>query len=67
MEGAIKMYNEVPDATMNEIVAGANGTVENKADTAIAFLEDYSKWLVELIEIFKAFFERISEAFKSEQ
>lgn len=38
----------------------------NKADTAIKFLDDYSQWAVQLIEIFKNFFERISEIFKSE-
>lgn len=38
----------------------------NKADTAIKFLDDYSKWAVQLIEILKNFFERIAEIFKSE-
>ena len=61
------MYETVPDATMDEIIAGAGGNVENKADTAIAFLEEWSTWLAELINLFKEFFARISEAFSSEE
>ena len=58
-------YQPVPDDTMDEIIAGAGGNVENKAENAVSFLEEWSTWLVELINIFKNFFERISEAFKT--
>lgn len=60
-------YQPVPDDTMDEIIAGAGGNVENKAENAVSFLEEWSTWLVELINIFKDFFERISEAFKTEE
>ena len=59
------MYETIPDSTMDEIVAGAGGNVENKAETAIAFLDEWSTWLATLINLFKDFFDRISEAFNS--
>lgn len=58
-------YQPVPDDTMDEIIAGAGGEVEDKAQNAIDFLGQWSTWLAQLIEIVKDFFNRISEAFNS--
>ncbi len=60
------MYETVPDATMDEILAGA-GEVENKAENAIAFLDEWSTWIAQLIELFKDFFAKISAAFSTEE
>lgn len=56
-------YTEVPDSVMDEIVAGAAGTTENKAETAIKFLNDWAGYITEFIEIIKNFWNRISEIF----
>lgn len=37
-----------------------------KADSAVAFLNQWSEWLAEVIETIKAFFDRLTEAFASE-
>lgn len=60
------MNETIPDGTMDEILAGA-GEVENKAETAIAFLDEWSTWIAELINLFKDFFAKISEAFSTEE
>ncbi len=58
-------YQPIPDGTMDEIIAGAGGNVENKAENAVAFLEQWSTWLEQLINIVKGFFDRLMEAFNS--
>lgn len=35
---------------------------EGKADTAITFLQDWSKWIAEIITVIKDFFDKISGA-----
>lgn len=57
------MYESIPDNIMDEIVAGAGGQTEDKAETAITFLNDWSGYIVAFIEIFKNFWNRISELF----
>ena len=49
--------------TIHEIATDPITLQPDKADSAIAFLEEWSMWLAELIEIFKNFFDRIKEAF----
>lgn len=39
----------------------------NKADTAIAFLQDWSGYIVQFIEIVKNFFEKIKALFETEE
>lgn len=58
-------YQPVPDDTMDEIIAGAGGNVENKAENAVDFLTEWSTWLEQLILIVKDFFDRLMEAFNS--
>ncbi len=57
------MYESIPDNIMDEIVAGAGGQTEDKAETAITFLNDWSGYIVAFIEIIKNFWNRISELF----
>ena len=45
------MYESIPDNVMDEIVAGAGGQVEDKAETAISFLNEWSGYIVAFIEI----------------
>lgn len=57
------MYESIPDNVMDEIVAGAGGQVENKAENAITFLNEWSGYIVAFIEIIKNFWNRISAIF----
>lgn len=53
------------ETTTFEITTDPLTLEANKAETAIAFLEEWSTWLAKLIEIFKNFFNKIAEAFNS--
>ena len=55
-------YNPIPDDVMDEIVAGA-GEKENKAETAISFLNEWADYITQFIEIVKNFWEKISAIF----
>lgn len=55
-------YTDYSDEIMNEILGGAGGAVENKADTAVNFLEEWSKYISEFIEIVKNFFAELTAA-----
>ena len=45
------------ETTTNELTLEAG-----KANTAITFLQDWSKWIAEIITVIKGFFDKISGA-----
>jgi len=51
------MFKDYSDEIMNEILGGANGPLENKADTAINFLNEWADYITQFIETIKKFFE----------
>ncbi len=54
-------YETVPDETRQDIIAGI-GEKKDVVKTASTFLQDFSQWMVELIEAIKAFFESLKSA-----
>lgn len=49
--------------TIIEIATDELTLKADKADSAVAFLNEWSAWLAEVIEVIKAFFEKLSAAF----
>ena len=56
------MFKDYSDEIMNEILGGANGPVENKADTAVNFLNEWANYISEFINIIKDFFTKLTAA-----
>lgn len=52
-------FTPIPDDVLDEIVAGAGGSTGDKADNAVAFLDEMSMWLAEVIKVIKEFFDRL--------
>lgn len=52
-------FTPIPDDVLDEIVAGAGGVAGDKADNAVAFLDEMSMWLAEVIKVIKEFFDRL--------
>lgn len=57
-------YNPIPEDTLDEIIAGAGGQTENKAETAINFLNEWAEYITQFIEIIKNFWNQISALFE---
>ncbi len=56
------MFKDYSDEIMNEILGGANGPVENPADNAVNFLNEWANYISEFINIIKNFFNEITAA-----
>lgn len=55
------------ETTKYEVTTDELTLQPNKAETAIAFLGEWSGYIVQFIEICKNFFERIKEAFAEKE
>lgn len=57
------MFTDFSDEIMNEILGGAEGPVENKADTAVNFLNEWAENISNFIEMVKKFFADLAAIF----
>ncbi len=54
------MFKDYSDEIMNEILGGADGPLENKADTAVNFLNEWATYISDFIAMIKKFFEDLT-------
>lgn len=57
-------YFTIPQSILDEIIAGAHGGGEDKADTAVNFLDFWSKIFSDFINALKKFFDELSALLK---
>ena len=56
------MFKDYSDEIMNEILGGAGGAIENKADTAVNFLNQWATYISDFITMVKDFFAQLPAA-----
>lgn len=56
------MFKDYSDEIMNEILGGAGGAVENDADNAVNFLNQWATYISDFITMVKDFFAQITAA-----